>query len=73
MDPLRDQVKTRLIQARWELTMEPYWSGQSGFIDDLDRHFGNGSVWTQTWTRNDGPEPVLTLQTHNQQRLICID
>jgi hypothetical protein len=41
--------------------MEPYPSGQFGFIDDLDRQFGNGSVWTQTRTRSDGPEPLLTL------------
>jgi hypothetical protein len=41
--------------------MEPYLSGQFGFIDDPDRQFGNGSVWTRTRTRSDGPEPLLTL------------
>jgi hypothetical protein len=41
--------------------MEPYPSGQFGFIDDPDRQFGNGSVWTRTQTRSDGPEPLLTL------------
>ena len=41
--------------------MEPYPSGQFGFIDDPDRQFGNGSVWTRTRTRSDGPEPLLTL------------
>jgi len=43
--------------------MEPYPSGQCGFIDDPDRQFGNGSVWTRTRTRSDGPEPLLTLVT----------
>ena len=41
--------------------MEPYPSGQFGFIDDPDRQFRNGSVWTRTRTRSDGPEPLLTL------------
>jgi len=41
--------------------MEPYPSGQFGFIDDPERQFGNGSVWTRTRTRSDGPEPLLTL------------
>jgi len=41
--------------------MEPYPSGQFGVIDDPDRLFGNGSVWTRAWTRSDGPEPLLTL------------
>jgi hypothetical protein len=45
--------------------MEPYPSGQFGFIDDPDRQFGNGSVWTRTRTRSDGPEPLLTLVGHN--------
>ena len=40
--------------------MEPYPSGQFGFIDDPDRQFGNGSLWTQTQTQGDGPEPLLT-------------
>jgi len=41
--------------------MEPYASGQFGSIDDLGRQFGNGSVWTGTRTRSDGPEPLLSL------------
>jgi len=61
MDPLCDPLKTRPIQTGWEFTMEPYPSGQFGFIDDPDGQFGNGSVWTRTWTRSDGPEPLLTL------------
>jgi len=43
--------------------MEPYPSGQLGFIDDPDRQFGNGSVWTRTRTHSHGPEPLLTLLT----------
>jgi hypothetical protein len=61
MDPLCDPLTTRPIQMGWEFTMEPYPSGQFGFIDDPDRQFGNGSVWTRTRTRSDGPEPLLTL------------
>jgi hypothetical protein len=61
MDPLGDPLTTRPIQTGWEFTMEPYPSGQFGFIDNLDRQFANGSVWTQTRTRSDGPEPLLTL------------
>jgi len=44
--------------------MGPYPSGQFGFIDDPDRQFGNGSVWTRTRTRSDGPELLLTLVTN---------
>jgi hypothetical protein len=62
MDPLGDQLTTRPIQTGWEFTMELYPSGQFGFIDDLDRQLGNGSVWTRTRTRSDGPEPFLTLR-----------
>jgi len=41
--------------------MSPYPSGQFRCIDDPDRQFGNGSVWTRTPTQGDGPEPLLTL------------
>jgi len=61
MDPLGDLLKTRPILAGWEFTMEPYLSGQFGFIDNPDRKFGNGSVWARPRTRSDGPEPLLTL------------
>ena len=61
MDPLGDPLTTHPIQMGWESTTEPYPSGQFGFIDDPDRQFGNGWVWTQTQTRSDGPEPLLTL------------
>ena len=63
MDPL----KTRPILTGWEFTMEPYPSGQFGFIDDPDRQFGNDSVWTRTRTRRDGPEPLLTLHSIDAQ------
>jgi len=66
MEPLGNQVTTRPIQTLRELTMEPYLSGQSGCIDDLDRQFGHGLVWTQTRTSSDGPELMLTLETPNQ-------
>jgi len=65
MDPLCNPLTTRPIQTGWEFTMEPYPSGQFGLIDDPDRQFGNGSVWTRTRTRSDGPEPLLTLGTHH--------
>jgi len=63
MDRLGDPLTTRPIQTDWESTMEPYPSGQFGFIDHLDRQSGNGSVWTrtQTGTRSDCLEPLLTL------------
>jgi len=41
--------------------MQPYLSGQFGFIDNPYRQFGNGSVWTRTRTLSDSPEPLLTL------------
>ena len=41
--------------------MEPYPSGQFGFIDNPDRQFRNGSVWTRIRIRSDGPKPLLTV------------
>jgi hypothetical protein len=61
MDPLCDPLTTRPIQTGCEFPMEPYRGGQFGFIDYPDRQFGNGSIWTRTRTRSDGPEPLLTL------------
>ena len=61
MDPLGNLLTTHPIQMGWELTMEPYPSGQFGLIDDPDGKFGNGSFWTWTRTRSDGPEALLTL------------
>jgi hypothetical protein len=68
MDPLGDPLTTRLIQTGWEFTMEPYPSGQFALIDDPDRQIGNGSVWTRTWTRSDGPEPFLTPGKHRKRK-----
>ena len=61
MDLLGDPLTTRPIQTGWEFTIEPYPSGQFGFMDDPDCQYGNGSVWTLTRTRSDGPKPLLTL------------
>jgi len=61
MDPQGDLLTTCPIQAGGEFNIEPYPSGQLGFMDDLDRLFGNGLAWARTWTRSDGPEPLPTL------------
>jgi hypothetical protein len=61
MNPLGESLTTRPIQTGWEFTVEKYLTGQFGFIYDRDLQFGNSSVWTRTWTRNDTPEPLLTL------------
>jgi len=60
MYPLGDPLTTCPIQTGWEFSMEPYLSGQFGFIDDPDCQFGNGLVWNRTRTRSDGPEPWRT-------------
>ena len=53
--------------------MEPYPRRQFGFIENPDRQFGNGLVWTRTRTRSDGPEPLLTLVvTFARQTWECI-
>jgi len=56
-----DLLTTRPIQTGWEFTFELYLSWQFGFIDNPDRQFGNGLVWTRTRIWSDGPEPLLTL------------
>jgi hypothetical protein len=61
MDPLGNTLTTHQIQTGWDFTMEPYLSGQFGFVDDPDRQFGKGSVWTLTRTQRYGLEPLLTL------------
>ena len=61
MHLLGDLLTTRPIQTGWEFTMELYPSGQLGFIEDPDHPFGNGSVWSRTRIRSEGPEPLLTL------------
>jgi hypothetical protein len=52
--------------------MEPYPSGQFGFIDDPDCSIGNSSVSTRTRTLSDGPEPLLTLPILNDLGVIYI-
>jgi hypothetical protein len=47
------------------MSMELYPNQQFGFIDDTDRQSGSGSVPTHTWTRSDGPDPLLTLGALN--------
>jgi hypothetical protein len=64
MDPQGDPLTSRRIQMGRGCTLEPYRSGQFRFIDDPEGQFDNGSVWTRTRTRSDGPEPLLTL--HDQ-------
>jgi hypothetical protein len=44
MDQLGNPLTTCSIQMGYEFTMEPYASGQFGFIDNLDRQVGNSSV-----------------------------
>ena len=61
MDPLGDLLTTHPILTGWEFTFELYPSWLFGFFDNPDSQFGNGSVWTQTRTQSDGPEPLLTL------------
>jgi len=68
MDTLGDQLTTRPIRTGWEFTMELYQSRQFGIIEDPDRQFRNGSVWTRTRTRSDGPELLLTLLMNNNHR-----
>ena len=68
MDPLGDPLITRPIRTGWEFAIEPYPNWRFGFIDDPDRQFGNGSGWTRTRTRTDGPEPLLTLVTQDRKQ-----
>jgi len=65
MDPLGDSLKTRRIQMGWEITIELYPNWRFWCIDNPDRQFVNGSVPTQTRTRTDGPEPLVTLWCPN--------
>jgi hypothetical protein len=43
-NPLGNPLTTRPIQTGWEFTMQLYPTGQLGFIDNPDRHFGNSLV-----------------------------
>jgi hypothetical protein len=60
MDPLGDPLTTHPIKTSWECTIEPYTGSRCGFIDNPDRQFSKGSVWTRTRTRSDGSQPLLT-------------
>jgi len=61
MDLLGDLLTTRPIRTGWKFTIELYPSWRFWCIDNQDRQFRNGSVWTWTWTSSDGPEPLATL------------
>ena len=61
MNLLSDPLTPGSIQMGCEFAFELYPSCQFGMIDNPDRQFRNGSVWTQTRTGNDDPEPLLTL------------
>jgi len=63
MDLLGNPLITGPIQTGEEYTMEPYPSVQFGFTENPDGQCGNCSVWTQTRSRSDGPEPLLTVYT----------
>jgi len=60
MDLPGDQLTTRPIQMGWEFTINPYPSWRFGYIDNPDRQFGKGSVWTRTQTQRACPDPLLT-------------
>jgi len=60
IDSLGDPLRTCPIRAGWVFTINPYQHSRFGFIDDLHRHFGNGSDCTRTRAQSDGPEPSLT-------------
>jgi len=65
MDQLGDPLTTCPVQTGWEFIIDPYRSWRYRFIDNQDSQFGNGSGWTRTRTRSDGPEPLLTLCSSN--------
>jgi len=60
-DPLDDPLTTRPIVMCWEMSIEQYPNQQFGFIEDLDRRYGDRSVPTLTRTQSGGPAPLLTL------------
>jgi len=59
MDLLDNPLMTGQIQTGRGISIESYPNWQYGSIDNPDRQFGGSSVLTQTWTRGDGPEPLL--------------
>jgi len=61
MDQKGNPLTTCPIQMGWEFTLKLYPRWRFRYIGDPDNQFGNGSVWTQTRTRSDGPETLWTL------------
>jgi len=64
-DPLDNLLRTHPIQMGWEISSEVYLNWQFRGIDDPGCQFGDGSVPTETRTRSDGLEPLLTLASTN--------
>jgi len=61
MEPQDNPLTTCPIQPGWKTSIKPYLNSQLGFIDGPDPHCGNSSVTTQTQTRSDSMELLLTL------------
>jgi len=67
MDPLGDPLSTCPGQTDREDPIELHPSWWFGCIGNPGRQYGNGLVWTRTWTPSDGPEPLLTLDMIRDQ------
>ena len=61
MDRLGDPLTTCPVLMGSEISIDPYKSWRFGSIHNHASRFGNGLVWTQTRTRSEDPEPLLTL------------
>jgi hypothetical protein len=68
MDLLDNWLTTCPIQMGRGISITPYPNQRFRFTDDPDRQSGTSSVPTQTWTRSDGPEPLLTLALLNNMQ-----
>jgi len=66
MDALDNQQSTRPIETDREWSNKPYPNGRIIFIDNLYHQFPPGWVPTQTRTRSDRPELLLTLPISHQ-------
>ena len=62
MDLLGDLLTTRPIQTGWEMCIEPHPNRQFWCIENQECWFGNSLHLTQTQTRCDGLELLLTLR-----------
>lgn len=60
-DPLDNPLTTWPLWTGWEQSIEPYPNCKFGWIHDIGYIFGDGSIPTQIWTHNGGPEPFLSL------------